>query len=333
MPDTLHVERLTPANLPRLLAFFEGPAFSDNPKWGSCFCAYNYLDHQVVHWAERGASENRATTCQLVAAGRMQGLLAIADDKVIGWINAAPRSHYPGYVQGNDNDARTGVLTCFVIAPERRRQGIASRLLEAACAEFAAQGMIAVEAWPNRAAESAAAHYHGPLSMYLAHGFAATASEPDDSELQCVCRPLPVLRAARVDDAPILAELSDQLGYPTTAQQTAQRVAALPASERVLVASFDDVVRGWVQVGCNHSIESVPHAEIRGLIIDQRWRGRGLGQALVAAAAHWARREGFTELRVRSKMERAATHAFYRARGFHPVKQQQVFALKLADHF
>lgn len=175
---------LTAANLTDLLAFFEGPAFADNLKWASCCCAYNYLDHNVVKWADRGGGENRATLCALVEAGTARGWLAYRDGAVVGWLNAAPRSHYPAYACHDGNDASAGALTCFVNSPSARRQGIASALLAAACAGFAEQGCATIEAWPKRNAHDAASQYHGPLDMYLANGFVVVRDAPESPLIQ-----------------------------------------------------------------------------------------------------------------------------------------------------
>jgi GNAT superfamily N-acetyltransferase len=177
---TLEIAPLAPGLQSALLGFFEGPAFADNPKWAGCYCAFNYLDHKVVRWAERSGVENRATMCGLIDTGHAEGWLALRDGQVVGWLNAAPRARYPGYAKGNATDEHVGVASCFVIAPAARRQGVARALLEAAIAGFAQRGFVALEAWPNRIAESAAAHYHGPLAMYLAAGFEIVRDAGDD---------------------------------------------------------------------------------------------------------------------------------------------------------
>jgi ribosomal protein S18 acetylase RimI-like enzyme len=71
-----------------------------------------------------------------------------------------------------------GVIFCFVVAPECRRQGVARALLDAACEGFRSAGFKAVQARPARHAEGAAANHLGPLSMYLAAGFSIVAETP-----------------------------------------------------------------------------------------------------------------------------------------------------------
>jgi GNAT superfamily N-acetyltransferase len=58
-----------------------------------------------------------------------------------------------------------------VFAPAYRRQGVAGRLLDAACDGLRGLGMTTVEAHPRAGAASDARAYHGPLSMYLNAGF------------------------------------------------------------------------------------------------------------------------------------------------------------------
>ena len=70
------VKPLSPDRLPDFMAFFEGEAFSDNPKWSSCYCQCFYEDHSKVLWADRTAGENRVCASRRINTGEMQGLLA-----------------------------------------------------------------------------------------------------------------------------------------------------------------------------------------------------------------------------------------------------------------
>lgn len=139
------------------------------------------------------------------------------------------------------------------------------------------------------------------------------------------------LRPAREDDAVALAELAAQLGYFATLEAMQQRLAAALASadQAVRVAEADGAVIGWIQVVRWVTLESGAFAEITGLVVDAGWRGRGVGRALVRWAQDWARQRGLPRLRVRSRMEREAAHAFYRGLGFDAEKVQQVFTLAL----
>ena len=94
-PIPVEIHPLSPARLADFLAFFDGEAFTDNPKWSFCYCQCFYDDHSKVHWASRTAAENRECASQRIAQGRMQGFLAYHEGRVIGWCNAAGRRILP----------------------------------------------------------------------------------------------------------------------------------------------------------------------------------------------------------------------------------------------
>ncbi len=141
------------------------------------------------------------------------------------------------------------------------------------------------------------------------------------------------VRPARREDAATLAALSGELGYPASAGDVSARLEALAArgAHAVLVAEEDGgPPLGFVHVFGAYTVESDPFAEIGGLVVAARARGRGVGAALVAAGEDWARGAGFPTLRVRSRLERAAAHAWYERRGYARVKTQAVFTKELA---
>jgi len=67
------IRPLTAASLPDFLHFFDHVAFSDNPKWASCYCHFPHADHSRVEWKTRGAEENRAAICGLACKRRHAG--------------------------------------------------------------------------------------------------------------------------------------------------------------------------------------------------------------------------------------------------------------------
>jgi GNAT superfamily N-acetyltransferase len=136
------------------------------------------------------------------------------------------------------------------------------------------------------------------------------------------------LRSARLEDAPTLAVLATQLGYPTRSDEAEARlrdVLALPGGAVLVAEDEDGAVIGWIHVFGAHRIEAAPFAEIAALVVDETRRGRGTGAALVEAAAEWAGRHGFRNLRVGSNVVRERTHAFYERLGFARSKAQVVF--------
>ena len=176
------IKRLSPQSLPQFLKFFDGDAFSDNPKWSSCYCQCFYENHDVVKWSDCTAERNRSMACDRTQAGTMQGYIAITGDNPIGWCGAAPRHLIHALDdEPTPNPETVGAIVCFLVAPNHRGKGVARLLLDAACAGLREQGMTVAEANPRPAAKTPADNHFGPLSLYLSSGFAVHREDADGS--------------------------------------------------------------------------------------------------------------------------------------------------------
>ena len=176
------VQELSPALLPDFLKFFDGTAFSDNPKWSSCYCQCFYEDHSVVKWSARTAPQNRAFACERIQARSMQGYLAYSGGVPVGWCNAAPRHLLRALDDEPSPDAdKVGAIICFLVEPRQRGRGVARQLLEAACEGLRRQGLSIAEANPRTASTSAAENHFGPLGLYLSAGFAVHREDEEGS--------------------------------------------------------------------------------------------------------------------------------------------------------
>jgi GNAT superfamily N-acetyltransferase len=181
-PSSISVKALSPELQPDFLRFFDGSAFSDNPKWSSCYCQCFYEDHDVVNWSERTGPQNLAFACERIARRSMQGYLAYIDDSPVGWCNAAPRRLLRALDDEPTPDSdQVGAIICFLVEPSHRGQGIARRLLEAVCDGLRDQGLRIAEAKPRTASTSAAENHFGPLSLYLSAGFSIHREDDDGS--------------------------------------------------------------------------------------------------------------------------------------------------------
>jgi GNAT superfamily N-acetyltransferase len=143
-----------------------------------------------------------------------------------------------------------------------------------------------------------------------------------------------MIRPAGPADTEAITRLATQLGYPASAQETGERLAAVLAQTEhaVFVAEVPGSgVAGWVHVFGTLPLTDAPFAELGGLIVDQAHRALGIGRALVAAAEGWARQQGYAAVRVRSNTLRAGAHAFYQTLGYERTKTQSVFACDLAQ--
>jgi GNAT superfamily N-acetyltransferase len=130
-----------------------------------------------------------------------------------------------------------------------------------------------------------------------------------------------------VDDAAEAAELSGQLGYPTTAEVMEARLRRFASLQdhAVFAACWEERVVGWVDVGLVQHLQSERYGEIGGLVVAEICRGQGVGQKLVEAAERWVADQGIEEMVVRSRITRERAHGFYLRHGYAQVKTSAVF--------
>jgi len=127
------------------------------------------------------------------------------------------------------------------------------------------------------------------------------------------------IRDARPDDAGALAQLIGQLGYPTSAAAVTHRLARLIASEadRCVVAAMGGEIVGLATIHASLTIvDDDPAAKISAIVVDSRFRRRGIGEALVGELEAGARALGCSLLFLTTAESRADAHAFYRRLGF-----------------
>jgi GNAT superfamily N-acetyltransferase len=136
------------------------------------------------------------------------------------------------------------------------------------------------------------------------------------------------IRRAKSGDAARLADLSGQLGYPSTAAQIHVRLRSIkPASDHaVLVAEMAEAgVIGWLHVSRQPLVEMEIRGEVNTLVVAEGQRSLGAGARLLAAAEEWARKRGCKGMSVRSNVIREQAHKFYERNGYEHYKTQKSF--------
>jgi GNAT superfamily N-acetyltransferase len=139
--------------------------------------------------------------------------------------------------------------------------------------------------------------------------------------------PLITVRAARSDDFAALLRLLDQMGesmYRARAHAGESDLRALyeavlaDPDQHLLVAEDGDRLVGSAHVlVLRHFGRSLPRsAVVEGVVVDAEYRRRGVGAALMRAAAESAREEGCYKLTLTSNLARTGAHRFYSRLGW-----------------
>lgn len=143
------------------------------------------------------------------------------------------------------------------------------------------------------------------------------------------------LRAATLQDAPSLAGLLGQLGYPTTPAEMSDRLRhILPEPDYYTsVAEVSGQVVGLVGVHRSYYYEhNGSYGQIVVLVVGQAWRGQHIGQYLLAEAERWLQSQDIQVLLVNSDTARTEAHRFYHRQGYQTTGLRLVKDLKCLAH-
>ena len=127
------------------------------------------------------------------------------------------------------------------------------------------------------------------------------------------------IRRAEVADAAALADLMTQLGYPTRASEMEMRMEKIYADRNyaTFVAVSEGKVCGMIgTIRCYTYEHNGPSGRILALVVSEKMRGCGVGQALIAAAEEDLARRNIRRVAVNTHFERTQAHEFYEKLGY-----------------
>lgn len=177
------IRKLTPALTEDYLHFFDSTPHDDSVDEHKCYCVCWCGDDCTGDYESRNLSsreKRRNYSIQCVEDGRIQGYLAYWGKEVVGWCNANVKSDclncygwkkHLGYAPLEEvgSGLRVKSVFCFAVAPQWKRRGVATQLLERVCADASAEGFHFVEAYPQR--EFSDRQNGGPFELYCKNGF------------------------------------------------------------------------------------------------------------------------------------------------------------------
>lgn len=134
------------------------------------------------------------------------------------------------------------------------------------------------------------------------------------------------IRKAKLKDADSIVSLTKELGYQTTSEEIKNKLRKISADpeEEVYVAEYKTVI-GWMHISMSQPLESNSFVEIRGIVVNKEFRGKGAGTKLIQKAEQWAKSKRCGRIRIRTNITRIETREYYKRLGFTSKKTQEVF--------
>lgn len=131
------------------------------------------------------------------------------------------------------------------------------------------------------------------------------------------------IREAIASDAVRISSLAGQLGYAASPAHVERQLQRTSEERAVFVAVVPRAgVVGWISVALREGIIDAARADIEGLVVEDEYRGNGIGRLLVKAAEDWARRRNCTSMRLVTNVVRERAHEFYKRLGYDVLKTQ-----------
>lgn len=173
----IEIKRLTKDLAEDYVHFFDITPHDDNIDEHKCYCVcWCNDDHEGIDLST--VEKRRQKAYEYVSSNRIQGYLTYCDGRVVGWCNTNTKSECTkcvgwralmNYVPLDDKKVKS--IYCFTIAPEMRRKGIATMLLERVCRDAKIEGYEVVEAYPYKEQSYQSSNYGGYVKMYEKCGF------------------------------------------------------------------------------------------------------------------------------------------------------------------
>lgn len=142
------------------------------------------------------------------------------------------------------------------------------------------------------------------------------------------------IRKALKTDIYDIIELTQQLGYIVDKNNCNNQFNSIleNSDHAIFVAEdTDKKVIAYIHVLSKDLLISIASAEIGELIVDEKYRRKGIGKQLVQKVHEWAILNGYQNIIVGSSKKRTTSHLFYPSAGFNYWKEQILYKKALGN--
>jgi GNAT superfamily N-acetyltransferase len=177
----IELRRLTPELAEDYVRFFDVTPHDRDVAAHKCYCVC-WCSDDFAGKDFSTAEKRRRAAYAYVEDSSLQGYLAYLGGKVVGWCNANTKAdclrcaswrRFMDFVPLEEPGSGIKVKSvfCFVIAPELKRKGLATLLLERVITDAALEGFDFVEAYPFKENSYQSSDFGGYADMYRKSGF------------------------------------------------------------------------------------------------------------------------------------------------------------------
>ena len=206
-----------------------------------------------------------------------------------------------------------------MVAPDARRRGIGTALLDAAVPLYRGLGLrevLLIVPRPSVAGKHLALR-RGAVLDHSEHALVLSGSPSPGPQA-----PTLSLRPATPRDLPRISRLLE-LGFgPPPSADLAERLDS--PQERTVVVELRGSVIGTLRLTRDGDV-----ARVYAFVIDPSWQGRGLGRDALRRACQQIRTEGARRIGLEVAVDNDRALALYTSLGFAPVTTEDYFALPL----
>ncbi len=177
----IEIRKLIPDLAEDYVRFFDTTPHDQFVDAHKCYCvAWCTDDYEGKDFST--VEKRRKWALDYVRSNIIQGYLAYSGNGIVGWCNTNTKSEcllcaswrsFMSYVPLEESNPSIKVksIFCFVIAPEMKRKGIATFLLERVCKDAIHDGFDFLEAYPYKESSFQSSNFGGYVDMYRKSGF------------------------------------------------------------------------------------------------------------------------------------------------------------------
>ena len=139
-----------------------------------------------------------------------------------------------------------------------------------------------------------------------------------------------MIRVIQQKDAETIKNICEsELGHKTTVALLRQRIEELADNDHYYIMVFENdqthQVLGFIQAEKYNLLYGDNGWNIIALAVESNAQGRGIGKQLLLSLENYAKKSGYTFIRLNSNTVRTEAHAFYQHLGYQCDKTQKRF--------